>query len=165
MKLQHYTIAILLLFTACKTSSKLPTDKSQPIDLSGSFNATDADIAIGDIYLAFKESKLYKTEIAAKDLASKAYIQNFKVNLDNKNYINKLLKSALDQQLSNDDRMKSLKSPNKSLATYYFQGSLSVYEENKEQNSLTYQLEVSLLNTSNKTVWEKSDYIKKYLKD
>jgi ABC-type uncharacterized transport system auxiliary subunit len=163
MKLQLYFLALFLLLSACKTTTKLPTDNNQTIDISGNFNATDAEIAINDIYLAFQESEWYLSEITDAAIASKAYVQNFEVNLDNKSYINKLLKSALNQQLNDDDQMEQLKAQNKSMASYVFRGKLSVTERNEDQNSVTYQLNVVLTNTDNETVWQKTDFIKKYL--
>ncbi len=94
----------LLLFFSCKTVNTLPTDGSKPIDISGGWNATDAEIAMGELYLEFQQSAWYKANIAGSTSPRKLFITGFNVSLNNAAYQQKVLKSELAEELKKDEQ-------------------------------------------------------------
>ncbi len=147
MKAIHLFIIGLVFLSACGPKIILQTDSGNPIDLSGRWNSTDAEIASNQIFNDLLGSDWLKKFKSDKNYTPSIYIESFTNDMSN-DLFNDQLVNFFTQYINDNRQFKLLKEDNTNIPYLILKGNLS--SENFEQNNqqgINYHLQVELMNT------------------
>ncbi len=165
MKTYTFFIIAFVLLAACGPATVLQTDSSKPIDLSGRWNATDAEISSNQIYNALLNSDWLKEYKAGINYTPFILVEAFKNDMDN-NLFNEQLVNYFKQYINNNRQFNLLKEDNTNIPYLTLNGKLSAENfEQSDKNGINYTLTVYLMNTEGELLWSEDNNIKKFIKD
>lgn len=159
-------ILLLLIFSllfACSTQKVLKTDTQQDIDLSGRWNATDAEIASSELFNNLMTSVWLKDYQAATNLKPRVGVLEFDSNFKNggdklKHYFIQFTKTDASFELIED---RAEKTPE-----FFLTGKINAEEFITESdNYIDYTLTAQLKNMEGEIQWQDKTIVKKYIKD
>ncbi|MBK6266397.1 hypothetical protein JKA74_15235 [Marivirga sp. S37H4] len=154
----------LIFLIACSPKTVLQTDTGEPIDLSGKWSRTDAEIAVNQVYEDLIQSEWLHTFSARNNYRPTILVNSF-VNDFNDDVANQQIKEVFENVIEESRRFELIHSDDTSIPYFVLNGEInsSKFEMNNE-SGITYQLAIQLMNTEGEVVWNAEDTIKKFLK-
>jgi hypothetical protein len=158
-------IVSLLFVSACGPKTIFQTDTNTPIDLSGRWNNTDAEIATNQIFNDLLKSDWLKQHSANKNYTLSILVDDFSNDMANELY-NVEIVNYFKKYVENSRQFNLIEEDDTSVPYLILKGKLSSenFELNK-QTGINYHMEVQLFNTEGTVLWAEDDYIKKFLKE
>lgn len=165
MKAINLLIIVIVFLSACGPKTILQTDSGKPIDLSGRWNSTDAEIASSQIFNDLINSdwlKQYKSDL---NYTPSIMVERFTNDLNN-DLFNEQLVKYFSEYINDTRQFNLIKIDNTDIPYLILKGTLSSenFEQN-DQNGVNYLLKVSLMNTEGDLLWTEDNYIKKFIKE
>ncbi len=166
MKYLKSTFLVAFIFLiSCSPKTILQTDTGAPIDLSGKWSKTDAEIAVGQLYNDLVESAWIKKFNSENNYRPTIYIDSFTNDFDDV-LANQHIHEFFETTFKNNRQFEIIETDNTSIPYFILRGELRSDEfDSNDESGIVYRLEVQLLNTEGELVWSEYNRIKKFLKN
>jgi rRNA-processing protein FCF1 len=155
----------LVLLTACTPTKQLPTDGGAMINISGSWNATDAAIIASQLKETLLKSSWYEKVSKEGDAKVNIYIQEV-IYQELEEPFDKSLKTKIHLSLSDLNTIKLLSAYKNNSSSFELRTFVKAFKINSfNQQAIQYKLLFKLVNEQQVVVWSVEETLKKYISE